>query len=173
MSGNDVKEFHHTYRNKVGCAVCLMLMLAVITLPAAAGSLPPLSPGPGDKCPVCGMFVAKYPDWVAQVRFRDQETVFFDGAKDFFKYYFGMTTYHPARSTDDVAALYVTDYYTMQPIDAASAIFVAGSDIYGPMGRELIPFASATDAQTFMRDHRGRQALPFAAVTLELVKSLD
>ena len=77
------------------------------------------------------------------------------------------------RSTDDVVAVYVTDYYTMQPIDAAGAIFVVGSDIYGPMGRELIPFASTTDAETFMRDHRGRQVLPFAAVTPALVNSLD
>ena len=155
------------------CSMGIVLVLAALTVGAAAGSLPALSPAGRDRCPVCGMFVAKYPDWVAQVRFRDQETVFFDGAKDFFKYYFGMKKYHPARSTDDVAAVYVTDYYTMQPIDAAGAIFVVGSDIYGPMGRELIPFASTTDAQTFMRDHRGRQVLPFAAVTPELVKSLD
>ena len=161
-------------RHKPGVYPFLILsMLAGLTAAAAAGSLPALSPAGRDRCPVCGMFVAKYPDWVAQVRFRDQETVFFDGAKDFFKYYFGMTKYHPARSTDDVAAFYVTDYYTMQPIDAAGAFYVVGSDIYGPMGRELIPFASTTDAETFMRDHRGRQMLPFAAVTLELVNSLD
>jgi len=161
-------------RHKPGVYPFLILsMLAGLTAAAAAGSLPALSPAGRDRCPVCGMFVAKYPDWVAQVRFRDQETVFFDGAKDFFKYYFGVKKYHPARSTDDVAAVYVTDYYTMQPIDAAGAFYVVGSDIYGPMGRELIPFASTTDAETFMRDHRGRQMLPFAAVTLELVNSLD
>ena len=161
-------------RHKPGVYPFLILsMLAGLTAAAAAGSLPALSPAGRDRCPGCGMFVAKYPDWVAQVRFRDQETVFFDGAKDFFKYYFGVKKYHPARSTDDVAAVYVTDYYTMQPIDAAGAFYVVGSDIYGPMGRELIPFASTTDAETFMRDHRGRQMLPFAAVTLELVNSLD
>jgi len=161
-------------RHKPGVYPFLILsMLAGLTAAAAAGSLPALSPAGRDRCPVCGMFVAKYPDWVAQVRFRDQETVFFDGAKDFFKYYFGVKKYHPARSSDDVAAVYVTDYYTMQPIDAAGAFYVVGSDIYGPMGRELIPFASTTDAETFMRDHRGRQMLPFAAVTPELVNSLD
>ena len=161
-------------RHKPGVYPFLILsMLAGLTAAAAAGSLPALSPAGRDRCPVCGMFVAKYPDWVAQVRFRDQKTVFFDGAKDFFKYYFEVKKYHPARSTDDVAAVYVTDYYTMQPIDAAGAFYVVDSDIYGPMGRELIPFASTTDAETFMRDHRGRQMLPFAAVTPELVNSLD
>lgn len=151
----------------------IVLMLAGLAVNAAADSLPALSPAGRDRCPVCGMFVAKYPDWVAQVRFRDRETVFFDGAKDFFKYYFGMARYHPGRSTADVAAVYVTDYYSMQSIDAAGAFFVVGSDVYGPMGRELIAFASRTDAETFMRDHHGQQILPFEAVTLELVSGLD
>ena len=48
------------------------------------------------------MFVAKYPDWVAQIRFKDQKTVFFDGAKDLFKYYFRITGYHPGRSVADI-----------------------------------------------------------------------
>ena len=41
-----------------------------------------------DKCPVCGMFVAKYPGFLAQIQFRDGSIAFFDGPKDFFKYYF-------------------------------------------------------------------------------------
>ena len=168
-----MKEFHHTYRNKVGCAVCLMLMLAVITLPAGAGSLPPLSPGPGDKCPVCGMFVAKYPDWIAQVRFADGQTAFFDGVKDLCKFYFDIGHYRPGRSATDVGAVYVTDYYTLEPIAAEDAFFVVGSNIYGPMGHELIAFAAADQAQEFLRDHRGREILRFDAVTPELLRSLD
>ena len=155
------------------CFMAIVLMLVGLTVGVAAGSLQALSPAGRDRCPVCGMFVAKYPDWVAQVRFGDQETVFFDGAKDFFKYYFDMARYHAGRSKADVAAVYVTDYYTMQSIDAASASFVIGSDVYGPMGRELIAFASRTDAETFMRDHHGQHILSFAAVTLQLVNSLD
>ena len=149
------------------------VLLAVAALAAAAGPLPPLSPSVRDKCPVCGMFVAKYPDWVAQVRFKDQQTVFFDGAKDFFKYYFKIKSYHPRRSAADVGAIYVTDYYTVRFIDAAAAFFVAGSDVYGPMGRELIGFSSAETAAEFMRDHRGREILRFETVSLELLRSLD
>jgi len=26
-----------------------------------------IQPGPKDKCPVCGMFVAGYPNWIAEV----------------------------------------------------------------------------------------------------------
>jgi copper chaperone NosL len=159
-------------RNRLAYPAGILLLLAALAA-AMAGSPAGLTPGAKDRCPVCGMFVAKYPDWVAQLRFNDQETVFFDGAKDFFKYYFRMASYYPGKSTADVAAVYVTDYYTMRPIDAATAFFVVGSDVYGPMGRELIAFASNTDAEEFMRDHRGRQILRFEAVTPQLVDTMD
>jgi copper chaperone NosL len=160
-------------RSKAGYIAGALLVLAVAALPAAAGSLPALSPSAKDKCPVCGMFVAKYPDWLAQVRFKDQKTVFFDGAKDFFKYYYKIKNYHPGRSAADVGAVYVTDYYTLEPIAAATAFFVAGSDVYGPMGRELVAFASTAQAQEFLRDHHGRQILRFEAVSPELLRTLD
>ena len=47
-------------------------------------------PGPGDTCPVCGMFVAKYPEWIATIVFGDGTAVHFDGAKDMFKYLLDM-----------------------------------------------------------------------------------
>ena len=159
-------------KNQLAYPAGILLVLAALTA-APAGSLPALSPAANDKCPVCGMFVAKYPDWVAQVRFKDQKTVFFDGAKDFFKYYFKMNRYHSGKSAADVAAIYVTDYYTLRFIDAATAFFVVGSDVYGPMGRELVAFAGAATAADFMQDHRGRQILHFAAVTPELLRTLD
>ena len=160
-------------KGKAGYAAGVLLVLALAALPTAAGWLPPLSPAPGDKCPVCGMFVAKYPDWTAQVRFRDGKTVFFDGAKDLFKFYFDIGHYQPKRSAADVGAVYVTDYYTLEPIRARDAFFVVGSNVYGPMGRELIAFAAEEQAREFLQDHRGREILRFDAVTPELLRTLD
>ena len=156
-----------------GRVICALLILALSAQTFAAGPLPPMSPAPDDKCPVCGMFVAKYPDWVAQVRFSDRQTVFFDGAKDLFKYLSAIGSYKPGKSKADIAAVYVTDYYTLAPIEAAAAFFVVGSDVYGPMGRELIPFSSADHAAEFMRDHRGRQIVRFEAVSADLLLTLD
>ena len=65
-------------------ALCLLGHLLPFPLGAAEIAVP--KPSAKDKCPVCGMFVAKYPDWLAAVRFRDGSHVFFDGAKDMFKY---------------------------------------------------------------------------------------
>ncbi|MDD2853326.1 MAG: nitrous oxide reductase accessory protein NosL [Desulfuromonadaceae bacterium] len=129
--------------------------------------------GPKDKCPVCGMFVAKYPDFAAQIHFRDGSTIHFDGAKDLFKYYLNLPRFAPGRKPADVSAVFVTSYYDLAPIDGISAYFVAGSDVYGPMGRELIPFARETEAREFLKDHKGKVILRFLDVTSTLLKPLD
>ena len=87
-------------RNPRAYLICILLLPALAVLPAMAGSLPPLSPGPGDKCPVCGMFVAKYPDWVGEIIFTDGSVAFFDGAKDLFKYYFNLDKYKRIRENN-------------------------------------------------------------------------
>jgi len=138
-----------------------------------AGESAPVKPGPKDKCPVCGMFVAKYPDWVGALALRDGSAVFFDGVKDMMKYYFNLAKYAPGRTTADIQAVHVTDYYRLEPIDGRTAFYVLGSDVYGPMGKELIPFEKEAGAQEFMKDHKGKEVLPFERIDPALVKSLD
>ncbi len=133
----------------------------------------PLKPTPKDKCPVCGMFVAKYPDFLAEVIFSDGSSVFFDGAKDLFKYLVNMKKYNPGKSPRDLARVYVTDYYDLTLIDGLGAFFVMGSDVFGPMGRELIPFKTEADARGFLKDHQGKSMLKFKEVTAEVVNSLE
>ena len=130
-------------------------------------------PSARDKCPVCGMFVAKYPDWLAAVRLRDGSHVFFDGAKDMFKYLRDMKRYDPARRPEDVEIVAVMDYYSLAWIDARKAWYVLGSDVYGPMGKELIPLEREADAREFMRDHKGIRIIRFSEATPEVVKTLD
>jgi len=66
----------------------------------------------------------------------------------------------------------VRDYYALKQIDAKSAWFVLGSDVYGPMGHELIPFAREAEAKEFMRDHKGKRIVRFNEVSATLVKGL-
>jgi nitrous oxide reductase accessory protein NosL len=119
------------------------------------------------------MFVAKYPDWVAQAIYRDGAYAVFDGAKDMFKYLRDLRTYAPGRTAADVARLYVMDYYSLKPIDGQQAWYVIGSDVLGPMGREPIPLAKEAEAREFMRDHKGKQLLRFGEVTAEVVRGLE
>jgi hypothetical protein len=48
------------------------------------------------------MFVAKYPDWLAQMVFKDGSSAHFDGAKDMFKYLFNLKKYNPSKTTEDI-----------------------------------------------------------------------
>jgi nitrous oxide reductase accessory protein NosL len=119
------------------------------------------------------MFVSKYPDWVVSTTFTDSTALFFDGIKDFFTYYHTMQKYTPARKQASIASITVHDYYSLKPIDARQAFFVVGSDVYGPMGKELVPFGKATDAQAFFQDHKGKKALHFNEVTPSILKSME
>jgi nitrous oxide reductase accessory protein NosL len=153
--------------------VAFFIMLFLSADLAVAEEVRPVKPSPKDKCPVCGMFVAKYPDWVGEIIFKGGSVFFFDGAKDLFKYYFNLKKYNPKRDKSHIAAIYVTEYYDVDFIDAHNAYYVIGSDVYGPMGRELIPFRTRPDADEFVRDHRGKRIVTFKDVTPALIQSLD
>lgn len=126
-----------------------------------------------DKCPVCGMFVYKYPDWLGHIIFKDGSHAVFDGAKDLFKYHMNLKRYNPSKTTADIKYIYVIDYYSVEPIDALKAVYVTGSDVYGPMGRELIPFSNKDDAKEFMKDHGGKMILEFGKIGAEIIRELD
>ncbi|WP_210200430.1 nitrous oxide reductase accessory protein NosL [Cohaesibacter celericrescens] len=126
-----------------------------------------------DSCPVCGMFPARYPDWIATVLYRDGHADHFDGAKDMFKYLLDMEKYASGRKQQDILRIGVTDYYATARIDARTALYVAGSDVLGPMGHDLIPHLDRFDADEFMKDHKGQRLLTFQEVTMELLLALD
>ena len=119
------------------------------------------------------MFVAKYPDWVASLTFRNSTSVYFDGPKDLFKYYLNPDKYGPARKQADIEAVFVKDYYSLSLIDGRKAFYVIGADLLGPMGKELVPFAGKEDADSFLKDHGGKRILRFGEITASILKSLD
>ncbi|MDO8608230.1 MAG: nitrous oxide reductase accessory protein NosL [Phaeospirillum sp.] len=151
----------------------LLLSLVLLVARAEAGEVVVAPPGPNSVCPVCGMFVAKYPEWVAAVVFKDGHAHYFDGAKDLFKFMREVGKFDPGHSTADIIIVAVTDYYGVKTMDARGAFFVAGSDVLGPMGHELVPLATRQDADEFMADHKGKGILTFDQVGAELLKSLD
>ena len=74
---------------------------------------------------------------------------------------------------EDIDSLFITDYYNLALIDGYQAFYVRGSDVYGPMGKELIPLEKETDAKEFMKDHKGQSTLKFKDVTHEMIGFLD
>ncbi|MBC8018289.1 MAG: nitrous oxide reductase accessory protein NosL [Verrucomicrobia bacterium] len=157
------------FRHLTPLLLCLALSFS------AAFAAPPVTPAPlaKDKCPVCGMFVAKYTNWVVSLTFRDSTSVFFDGPKDMFTYYLNMKKYSPSRKVADVVSITVRDYYDLKPLDGKKAFFVIGSDVYGPMGKEIIPFRKESAAREFLKDHKGKKIIVFGSVTPELLKAME
>jgi nitrous oxide reductase accessory protein NosL len=136
-------------------------------------SLPAPKPGPMDLCPVCGMIVSKYPDWIATLVWKDGHAHHFDGAKDMFKFLQALSKYAPGHKREDIKLVVVTDYYNLDKIEAAKAFYVIGSDVMGPMGPELAPLATRTDAEDFLKDHKGKRILSYGEVTPEIVAKVD
>mgnify|MGYP001820071519 FL=1 len=105
--------------------------------------------------------------------FDDDSTVFFDGSKDMFKYLLARDTSAPDKRKPKIAATFVTSYYEGEAIPAATAYFVSGSDVNGPMGSELVPHRTREEAEEFLRDHKGNRVISFDEVTTELLRSLN
>jgi copper chaperone NosL len=155
-----------------GFALCLGIVL-ILTGQVLGGDKPSFTPSTSDRCPVCGMYVAKYREFLAQIVFKDGSYVVFDGAKDMFKYYLNMSKYEKNRQAPDIDSVYVTDYYNVVLVNALKAYFVKGSNVYGPMGKELIVFENEESAKEFMIDHSGDSILRFDDVTLDIIRQLD
>ena len=125
---------------------------------------PKLSATKEEKCPVCGMFLYKYPRWIARIHYKEK-SFGFDGIKDMMKYYF--------EHKDGIEVILVQEYYTQKTIEATKAYFVSGSDVYGPMGNELLAFEDEKSAKVFLQDHKGKEILRFDAITQEKIFALD
>lgn len=159
-----------SFMKRIIPAVVFIGLLTVAVVQAADGGA--VVPA-GAKCPVCGMFVAKYPDWTASARFKDGTSYYYDGPKDMLSHFLDPARYTPGRRRADITLLMVKEYYSLTMIDARTAIYVAGSDVYGPMGSELIPFQNEKDAIAFKIDHRGKRILRFNEITRQTIQSLN
>jgi len=124
----------------------------------------------GAKCPVCGMFVSKYPKWAARIEV-DGHKHYFDGVKDMMKYYIFDADFPYDRTK--IKTMTVTDYYTLEAIPAREAYYVLGSKQFGPMGNELIPFKTEKEAKDFIADHGGDRIVRFKDITPRMVMGLD
>ena len=151
-----------------------VLALTVLTSAfAVAETVGPRQPSETSRCPVCGMLVGPHLDWLAQIVRADGEVLFFDGAKDLFRFLLDPERQPPAESPREDAVLFVTSYYDRKPIRARDAQFVIGSDVLGPMGAELIPHPDREAAEEFRRDHGGSAVLGFHEITREILSQLQ
>jgi len=136
----------------------LLLFFILISLqPLTALADPPPAPGPKVRCPVCGMFVAPYTAWQSSILYADGRRDYFDGPKDLFRHFLSLD----AAAVETVREVWLTEYYSAQPVLAKEVYLIGGSDVLGPMGEEMVPVAGRETAETFLRDHGGKRILQF------------
>ena len=144
----------------------------------SASGLAPMQPRPippGARCPVCGMFPARAPEWAAQLIFANGDAHFFDSPLSLFMYLQDVGRYSPGRSAAQVAALYVTDAgdgAAARWTDARTAFYVHGSDARGPMRAGNLPAFAAREAAQAFAARRGGTVLAYAAVDASLLAAL-
>ena len=126
-----------------------------------------------ERCAVCGMLIASHPKWITQILFKGGIRYSFDGVKCLFRFYFNPQKYDKKRRKKDIKQILIRDYYTMKPIQSETSFFVVGSDVLGPMGHELIPFADKKSAKIFRLDHNAFRIFHFDEIKPALLDKLD
>ncbi len=113
-----------------------LLALATIVLAMACGR--------AGRCGTCGMKVDPASAWVSYLTVNGQE-VAFDTPR---------CALAAWRGSGKISGARFREYYSQELISADRIRFVAGSDVIGPMGPELVP-VGLDNAARFARDHNG------------------
>ncbi|UVE52392.1 nitrous oxide reductase accessory protein NosL (plasmid) [Haloferax larsenii] len=131
----------------------------------------------GDKqCDRCGMVIEQHPGPVGQVFYRDNapeghdNPAWFCSAWETFSYNFArqdegwtrvvgyLTDYSSVDYDlyDDEGATFITAHLDPEAFGRMDELFyVAGADINGAMGNDLVPFSQESDADAFADEHGG------------------
>ncbi|MDH4331587.1 MAG: nitrous oxide reductase accessory protein NosL [Desulfobulbaceae bacterium] len=147
------------------------LAFAAENNPARPASHEPQTITEGMTCATCGMSPHRYPQWQTQVIFADNTVSAFDGCKCMFRFLLNMQKFAPDRQPDQITAIWVKDFKTGKWIDGKSAHYVIDSSEMGPMGKELIPFATRDSAEEFKKA-KGGTIDTFANINMSTIKPL-
>jgi nitrous oxide reductase accessory protein NosL len=138
--------------------------------PAASISSKFPKPGKKDRCPVCGMFVYRYPKWMAGFVFGDGKRYFHCCPKCMLHNLNNISKYQRGESREKLALIWVTEYYTTKKMDAHDVLFVVGTNLVGPMGLDLIPVNKMKAANNLKQDYEGDLVLRLDQITPKIIE---
>lgn len=138
-------------------------------LPLSAARVVPA----GARCPVCGMYPARSPEWAGQVIFANGDAQFFDSPVSLLIYLNDVPRYSAGRTANDIVARYVTDVSSKGWIDAGAAFYVQGSNALGPMRTGNLPaFATRHAAEQFAQQ-RGGEVRVLGAIDAQMLLQMS
>ena len=110
---------------------------------------------PENRCPVCGMKVENHRKFVSAIQLNDKTTYYFCGTGCMIRSWM-----HPEIFLGvviaDLRLPVAREYFTGRQVDARNVIWVAGSDVIGPMGPALVPLKDEKSLKVFMQRHGGK-----------------
>jgi len=128
-------------------------LVAIALLLAACGSSESQ-----ERCDTCGMLITPDDGWRAGA-----EGLAFDAPKCLFR--------HRHRH-GDLTEPWAIEYYSQARRPARDLLYVTGTDLQSPMGRDLVPVDGREAAERMRRDHGGDAPLAYDEVSEELVEGL-
>lgn len=124
------------------------------------------------RCPVCGMYPARFPHWAAQAIYRDGAVQFFDSPVNLHVFLDDVSRYNGAYGKADIAATFVTDVTSGNWVESAGAHYVHGSNALGPMRDGNLPAFTEREAAERFAAERGGVVLSADQITPEILRSL-
>lgn len=156
------------------CATLATTFLTLSLAPmVAAADLSPQYVQRSARCPVCGMYPYRSPQWMGQIVFNDQTASTFDSPVDMFRFLNNMVLFDKQHKPADVGAIWVADFGTKAWVDARKAFYVIGSKALGPMNDPNLPAFATREAADAHINAQGGKVMLFGEVTREVIKSLS
>jgi hypothetical protein len=116
-----------------------------------------------ERCSSCGMKIDRASAWRAEIVMADGAVLQFDTPRCALR---AWTTRKVATKT-----LRVQEYYDRNFRDAADLRFVAGGDVTGPMGPDLVP-VDPSRVTKYIQDHGADRAYSLSEITPEILGKL-
>jgi len=119
--------------------------------------------------------VYKDPAWVCKIVRKDSKEFYFASPKSLMEFYYNPEKRPEAKIVDnnDIKDIVVTDYKTLNAINAKYAFFVYGSHKISQAGDDLPAFKNISDAKKFMENNNGRRILTFNELKHSLIQLLN
>lgn len=128
-----------------------------------------------DICLIRKVKIYKEPQWAAKVVTIQDKSVYLSSPKSMFEYIFNAPRWpeYGALNENDMKSIKVTDFKTLDAIDAKTAFYVYGSNQTSPGGDDLVPFAIKKDAEEYMKNYNGKRIMRFSEISVALVNLIN
>jgi nitrous oxide reductase accessory protein NosL len=125
-------------------------------------------------CLIRKLKVYETPVWIASIKVRSGEVIYFSSPKSMFEFYHrpGKWPEYNVKSDDDMR-IHVTEHDTLEKISARDAFYVYGSTKVSPGGDDLVPFKTKEAAQKFYDEYKGKRIFVFSDISSALINYLN